>query len=412
MSEFGIRSITFSIDLDKIVKKGYQDTVAEKVKAVKSGISSEEIFVRTVRFNILPIKPDERLDKFLFLKKIQTLAEFSESIGIRWFNIAFNLIGVSNKETKVITSLAYDIVKKYKNSFINFIVADHEEINPFAALQCSQMILNASTLSSNGFDNFRVGVSLNPAENTPFFPFSYAKKDLSFSLACEITEPFIDILKNNPNDDINELRPKFESSLKSFGSMLDALAKKSAAEQEVNYGGMDVSLAPFPDDKVSVIQILHLLGLDDIGSNGTLFLTSYLTGILKSIFKGTDITPAGFNGVMYSLLEDHTMCESNNKKQLDIDKIIGYSTLCGCGLDMVPIPGNIIVEELASTILDVAVTSIKLKKPLGVRVLPIPGKDVNEMTTFDMDFLTNTRVMKMKNMSLNHKFFELNKYSV
>ena len=113
----------------------------------------------------------------------------------------------------------------------------------------------------------------------------------------------------------------------------------------------------------------------------------------------------GFNGVMYSLLEDHLMCLANDKKLLSIDKIIGYSVLCGCGVDMIPIPGNMIVEEAASIILDVGAIASKLNKPLGVRMLPIPNKETNEYTEFDMDFLTNTRVMDLKNMSCSHNTF-------
>ena len=100
------------------------------------------------------------------------------------------------------------------------------------------------------------------------------------------------------------------------------------------------------------------------------------------------------------------MCKSNDKKLLSIDKIIGYSTLCGCGLDMVPVPGNLLVEELASIVLDIAATASKLNKPLGFRVLPIPNKQSNEFTEFDMDFLTNTRVMDFKQLSLSNTLFD------
>lgn len=78
---------------------------------------------------------------------------------------------------------------------------------------------------------------------------------------------------------------------------------------------------------------------------------------------------------------------------------------------MVPIPGNILIEELASIILDVAAVAIKLKKPLGVRVLPIPNKEENEFTSFDMDFLTNTRILKLKNLSLNSNHFNDNGFT-
>ena len=83
--------------------------------------------------------------------------------------------------------------------------------------------------------------------------------------------------------------------------------------------------------------------------------------------------------------------------------------MCGCGLDMLPVPGNVLPEEMASIILDLAATASRLDKPLGFRVLPIPNKQVNESTEFDMDFLTNTRVLGVKNLACDFKILSLKK---
>lgn len=400
-----VRAITYSIDLNKIVDQSYKSKVKNDIEILKSSFENKGIFVRTIRFNILPIKQNERLDKFLFLKQIKVLSELGEMLEVRWFNIAFDLINLAKKDVQIITSIGYDIIHRYSNSFINFIVADGENVNTFAAKQCAQLILDISRLSDNGYDNFRVGVSLNPKENTPFFPFSYGLNDTSFSVAVETAQPIIEVLDSIASDDLEEKRKAIKNVISEMALQIDEISKSISTDHSVSYGGQDLSLAPFPEDKISVIKILHQLGLDDIGSNGTLFLTAYLTGILKDVIRENEIKAAGFNGVMYSLLEDHLMCVANNKKILTIDRIISYSTLCGCGLDMVPIPGNILTEELASIILDVAAIAIKLQKPLGVRVLPIPNKEENEFTSFDMDFLTNTRILKMKNLSLSSTLF-------
>jgi len=404
----GLRSITYTIDIEKISKIEYQQRVEKDLLYIKQKFTDEKVFLRTLRLNTLKISPKERLDQHVFLNKIKILNEFSTKIGIRWFNVSFDLLNQDEKNVINIGKLGYEIIKRYSNSFINFIVGDGENVNPFAALTASKTILDISKLSFNGYDNFRVGVSLNPSNNTPFFPFSYAEKDLNFSLAVEITERFIDCIKSNTKSisDLDQLKTIIFNDLSPFVVFLDKISNEISNEIDVNYGGQDLSLAPFPEDEISVVEILHLLGVDDIGSNGTLFFTSYLTGIIKSLTIQNNAKSAGFNGVMYSLLEDHLMCKSNNKKLLSIDKIIGYSTLCGCGLDMVPVAGNLLVEELASIVLDIASTASKLKKPLGFRVLPIPNKLTNEFTEFDMDFLTNTRVMDLKQLSISNALFD------
>jgi uncharacterized protein len=407
---FALRSVTYTVDLEKISVPEYQQKVKNDLVLIKQKFIDEKIFVRTMRFNILKIAPADRIDQYIFLKKIKILSDFSNDVGIRWFNIAFDLVNLDTKNVKSICRISYEVIKRYSNSFVNFIVGDKEKVNPFAALTTSKIILDISKLSFNGYDNFRVGISLNPSNNTPFFPFSYAEKDLSFSIAVEITERVINCIKSNKrrddSHDLQKLEETIFNDLSPFVCHLENVCSSLSKELEIIYGGQDLSLAPFPEDKISVIEILHLLGVDDIGANGTLFFTSYLTGIVKSLTKENNAKASGFNGVMYSLLEDHLMCEANNKKLLSIDRIIGYSTLCGCGLDMVPIPGNLLVEELASIVLDVAATASKLNKPLGVRVLPIPNKESNEFTEFDMDFLTNTRVMDIKNLSCSNEIFQ------
>ena len=119
-----------------------------------------------------------------------------------------------------------------------------------------------------------------------------------------------------------------------------------------------------------------------------------------------------FNGIMYSLLEDKIMCEAHNKENFSLDSIILYSTVCGCGLDMVPLPSNVKEEEIASMILDVATTSIKLNKPLGVRVLPIPTKFSKDMTNLNLDFLTNTKIPRVKHIHINKSIFDIEKFYV
>jgi uncharacterized protein (UPF0210 family) len=45
-----------------------------------------------------------------------------------------------------------------------------------------------------------------------------------------------------------------------------------------------------------------------------------------------------------------------------------YSSVCGVGLDMIPLPGNITIEQLATIYLELGALSNKLQnKPLSAR---------------------------------------------
>ncbi len=396
-----IRSITYSIDIDKIFNDNYLKQLKHNLKLIKNSYKKENYLIRTVRFNIVVQKFNKVPDHFSYIKKISNLSEICNELNIRWFNMSFDLSNESGKNIKSICNIGYLILKKFNNSFVNFIVANNNNINPKAILACSNTVLKVSKLSHNGFDNFRMGISLNPSNNTPFFPFSYSLDDNKFSIATETSSIIENELKIINNLSFDDKRKEIISSIGNQLLDIDKIGNNLSDDIKADYVGQDISLAPYPDENVSVISIIKLFGVDNIGSNGSLFITSFLTDLLKEIILRYKIKSCGFNGVMYSMLEDKELCDANNKKLLSLDSLIMYSSLCGCGIDMVPVPGNILEEEISSIILDVAALSIKLNKPLGVRLLPIPNSESNEFTEFDMDFLANTRIMNIKNIGCN-----------
>jgi uncharacterized protein (UPF0210 family) len=403
-----IRSITYTINLNKLTDKKYLIFIKNNIEEMKKEFNNNNIKIRTIRFNIIAINDFNEKDIF---NKLDMLSNFTNKLKLRWFNLSFNLLNKSNNHVDKVCNISLRILKNYENSFINFILAE-DFINNYAVLESSKLIKNISRLSINGIDNFRFGVSLNIKPNTPFFPFSYSDTNDSFSLAIETTKKVIAIIDKKFNTDYNKLKEDIIVAIASDIKLFEKISENLSKKLNIIYNGQDISLSPYPDENISVIKILNLLGIDSFGSNGTQFLTSYLTSILKETISTNKIKAVGFNGVMYSLLEDKLMCKANDNKNFTIDSIILYSTVCGCGLDMVPLPGDIVEEEVASMILDVATTSIKLNKPLGVRVLPIPEKKRNDITNLKLDFLTNTKIPKVKNIYIDKSLFSLNKFFV
>lgn len=405
-----VRSITYTIDLEQLENKNYLQSVRKHIGAITDTFEKNNIKIRTLRFNTVAINNYRALDKDL-ITKLNILSTLAKELDVRWFDVAFNLVSEDNETVKSVCDMGLRILETFDNSFINLIVAE-KYINNFAVKSSAELIHEIASISPNGIDNFRFGVSLNIAPNTPFFPFSYSDKVNSFSIAVETTKRVVDTIKKNFKHDYIELKDVIIDGIKDDLILIEKTSKDVAEQLDIRYNGQDISLSPYPDEDISVIEILNLLGLDNFGSNGTQFLTSYLTSILKETISLTKITAVGFNGVMYSLLEDKLMCEAHDKGNFSIDSIILYSTVCGCGLDMVPLPGDIPVEEIASMILDVATTSIKLNKPLGVRVLPIKNKLSNEMTELELDFLTNTKVPQIKYIHIDKSIFKINKFYV
>lgn len=406
-----IRSITYTIDFEKLNNEEYLNDVKNNLDILVTKYMSKGKKIRTIRFNVLPLNDLALNNKEVFFEKILKLSEFSNSLKIRWFNISFNLVSESKNNIDILCEYSYKILSDFRNSFVNLIVAQ-KYINNYAVKKSSEIIKKSSFLSENGIDNFRLGVSLNIKPNTPFFPFSYSNKVDSFSIALETTKELNNIIDDKFDNDYIKLKEDIIKEFSNDLTLINNTSSKVANELNMTYNGLDLSLSPYPDEDISVIEILNKLGIDNFGSNGTQFLTSYLTSILKELIATTEVKTVGFNGVMYSLLEDKLMCKSHNDGNFSIDSIILYSTVCGCGLDMVPLPHDILEEEIASMVLDVATTSIKLSKPLGVRVLPIPKKVSGELTDLKMDFLTNTKIPNVKHIHINPSLFDIEKFYV
>lgn len=335
------------------------------------------------------------------------VSDFCKKIGFRWFNISFDLDTNSSEAIHKTCDFGYKILQTFENAFVNFIFPN-KYVCSDAFLEVAKTIKKVANLKQNGIDNFRLGASFNTQPNTPFFPFSYSNKENSFSLALETVEYLEHLIKENKSKDYSMLNKYLVDELTKVLSLIEQVSIDFQDKFSLKYNGMDISLAPYPEEDVSVISLHKLLGLQEFGASGTQFFTAYLTSVLKETIDKSKLKFVGFNGVMYSVLEDKLLCEANEKGLYTLDSLLLYSTVCGCGFDMIPLPGEISCEELYAMMLDIAVTSVKLNKPLGFRVLPIPNKYAGEETELELDFITNTKIIKTKDIKLDGQVYSLN----
>lgn len=387
-----IRAITVGLDINQSSPYDLGSQLNYFYQMAEADYLAANYSVQTRRLTIPPMPINTLSSAYQIKSTIETLLRISNEINIRWLCLPLKSDTETPSESlKVIIHL----LQQHQKVFAHFIIAENRNIYNLFCNSAAKTILSMSRLSSNGYDNFRIGVGANIKPNTPYFPFSYHGNDTGFSLAVELIQLIRNSILENKERSLSDLRNHLIQLLTSVVLEIDAIGKNLEYKSGLQYKGQDISIAPFPDNTRSVASLIELLHQTQMGQLGTVFATSILTDILKTIIKNTGIRSTGFNGVMFSLLEDCELAKANDKKHLSIEKLMLYSTVCGCGIDMVPVPGDIFEEELKSLILDVAALSSILNKPLGVRVLPIPMKSANEFTNFNHDFLTNTRIMKV-----------------
>ena len=94
--------------------------------------------------------------------------------------------------------------------------------------------------------------------------------------------------------------------------------------------------------------------------------------------------------MMLPMLEDAILAKRAEEGLLSVKDLLLYSTLCGTGLDTIPLPGDVTLNQLGSILMDIGAISNRLAKPLTARLMPIPGKAAGELTAFDFPYFANS----------------------
>ncbi len=406
-----VRSVTFGLNGQNSDSSRLEERVVRFFEAANSRFEDCSLTLRTQRIGLSPFSINTAEDQENALRIISNVAAISKRNNIRWFVVPFYLAG---QDYELTNAAALKVMKEHENAFINFLVTDQKSIDINAIKSAASFVKTVSQISSTGFDNFRCGVSCNTMPNGAFFPFMHQSGEDGFSLALELIEPIVNVIRSSDKMDLPFLRVNIISELVKSLSLIDTVCMELEEATGIKYNGIDASLAPHPENKESSIPyLMGLLGLPKFGQSGTAFLASYLTDIIKAAVIESGVRSTGFNGVMYSILEDCGYASvSNNLNALPISQLLSLSSICGCGVDMVPVPGSITSNELMAIMLDVAAKSIWLNKPLGVRILPIPNKTVGDLTCFEHDFFVNVKIQNIAlSCDFTSKFDEDNLFS-
>ena len=150
----------------------------------------------------------------------------------------------------------------------------------------------------------------------------------------------------------------------------------------VEFGIVDLSLAPTPAVGDSVANILEAMGLERTGAPGTTAALYLLTDAVKKGGVMASSYVGGLSGAFIPVSEDQGMIDAVDAGALTLEKLEAMTSICSVGLDMVAIPGDTPVETIAAIIADEAAIGVMNGKTTAVRIIPVPGKTVGERAVF------------------------------
>jgi uncharacterized protein (UPF0210 family) len=198
-------------------------------------------------------------------------------------------------------------------------------------------------------------------------------------------------------DSLSVARDRLVRAIEGEAGRLVAIAERIERDFGVGFGGIDFTLAPYPEEGRSLGAAVEALGVRRMGGHGSLFVAALLA---ESVDRA-DLPRCGFSGLMFPVLEDAVLARRAGEGAVTVNELLLYSAVCGTGLDTVPLPGDVEVEELTGVLLDLAALAVRLDKPLTARLMPLPGLAAGDPVTLDFPYFADSRVMALKGRGLS-----------
>jgi uncharacterized protein (UPF0210 family) len=273
-------------------------------------------------------------------------------------------------------------------SFTARVASPERGASPRGVTAAGEAMVAIARATAGGIGNFRFAAAANVPAGTPFFPVAYHSGSDAVAIGLE-SPPLLSAAVAGANT-LTEAKQRLAQSLEARLKPLERLMRSIAHQDERAYLGIDVSPAPGKD--ASIGEAIEALTGVPFGSASTLAGCAAITDVLKSLRLKT----CGYSGLMLPVLEDPVLAQRASEGRFSVRELLLYSSVCGTGLDVVPLPGDTPADRLAGLIVDVAALSTKLRKPLSARLFPVPGRKVGEVAKFANPYLTDCAVMKLE----------------
>ena len=307
-------------------------------------------------------------------------------------NIQYVSLGPALPNHRLAYQLIPAVLAETHSIFLSgLLTTPHGGISLPAIQACGEIIQAAAVLETDGFANLRFAALANVPPGAPFFPASYhTSSPPVFSLACEAADLAVEAFSQAGT--LAAARLDLVTHLEQHAGALTRIANSLQNKTQIAFGGLDLTPAPFPKVEHSLGTALERMGVSALGQHGSLAAAAILAATLDQ----ASFTRCGFNGLMLPVLEDALLAQRAAEGSLNLKDLLLYSSVCGTGLDTVPLPGSATAAQLSAVLLDVAALAQRLNKPLTARLMPIPGKQAGDPTHFDFAYFANSRVMALE----------------
>ncbi len=390
-----IRTITYFLDPHYPLAQERLANAGAAVAEIKASLQAAGYTVQTTRLACDPfpkILGDAR-------KAVQFALDLEAACFVNQFDYA-SLGPVRPSDAPAFLDALPDILARTQTIFASAIISEvMGGVNLPAVRRAAHVIHKCATVSPDGFGNLRFAALANVPPGSPFFPAAYHDGGTpTFAFGIEAADLAVSALADATS--LSDARARLIHAVEDHAQKLSKAAKKASGLRGLRFGGMDFSLAPYPEAARSLGTALERLTGGAVGEAGTLAAAAFLADTLDR----AKFQHVGFSGLFLPVFEDSVLAARAAEGKLTVGDLLLYCAVCGTGLDTVPLPGDIAPTALAAILADVAALAQRLNKPLTARLMPIPGKQVGDLVTFDFPYFAPTRILAPRASGLGGLF--------
>lgn len=412
-----IRTITMGIslldcadaDIDKSCEKVYAKITRLAKDLVKTGEFLEEKYgipIVNKRISVTPIAMLVGVSGGDPVKYAHTLDKAAKSVGVNFIGGYSALVqkGFSAGDKELIESIPRALAETdIVCSSVN-IGSTKAGINMDAVKIMGQQVYKASELTKDDqcIGAAKLVVFCNAVEDNPFMAGAFhgvGEADCVISVGVSGPGVVRSVLEKMPDDaPLNIVAEAIKKTAFKITRVGQLVGSEAADMLGVQFGIVDLSLAPTPAVGDSVAHILEEIGLEQCGAHGTTAALAMLNDAVKKGGVMASSSVGGLSGAFIPVSEDAGMIDAARAGTLSIEKLEAMTAVCSVGLDMIVIPGDTPAEVISAIIADEAAIGMINSKTTAVRVIPAIGLKEGEELNFG-GLLGYGPVMKLRDKS-------------
>lgn len=401
MENLDIRTVTMGISLrdcadsnfDKMNERVYNKIMkyAKNLKSVAEETATEfGVPIINKRISITPIAEilgDATVEQTIELAK--TLDKAAKNLGVDFIGGFSALIhkGLSKGDETLLEALpaALSLTERVCSSVS--VATTRTGINMDAVRKLGYLIKDAAELTrdQNGIACAKLVVFCNPVEDNPFMAGAFhgaGEGEAVINVGVSGPGVVLNALKRHPDVDLGEVSDIIKKTAFKITRAGELIGRIVAKRLGIPFGIMDLSLAPTNAINDSVADILEEIGLERVGTHGTIAALALMNDAVKKGGAMASSYVGGLSGAFIPVSEDNGMIRGVVDGALSLSKLEAMTCVCSVGLDMIALTGDVTPATLSAIIADEAAIGMINKKTTAVRVIPVPGKKEGEMVEF------------------------------